>query len=415
MSTRDELRARLMRLAQRLGPLADDVVLVGGCVPSVYELLPVVSDVRPTDDMDLLVEVSTRPQYYAMVERFKRVGATERIEAGAPICRHDIDDMVIDIMPTKSAILGFTNRWYADAFKTADRGAADAGIPFRVIQPIYFLATKLDALLDRGRHDFMASEDLEDIVNVLIGVPGLTWQVRTGVEEVNVVVRETLKTLFAAEGFLEACEGHAGPHEATRIAWAAVLRELVMAVEPRKGPPFRVLVRPQAGGLEFSVPRQSLAWTSGSGGALDEARYQFVLDEMARSDVDAARREAFQAWAPSPLHERLDYLSVSAVACDCLGCVRLGDDGLPCWTCASCLSEADSTCGGCKLALRAFPDHERWRQNARSGYLRTDSERCRIHDHRNCPRRWEFNDSRSKRFHSVACDCPCHHESPTEA
>jgi len=41
--------------------------------------------------------------------------------------------------------LGFTNRWYQDAMQTATDYALTPAISIRLVAPVYFLATKLEA------------------------------------------------------------------------------------------------------------------------------------------------------------------------------------------------------------------------------------------------------------------------------
>jgi len=42
----------------------------------------------------------------------------------------------------------------------------------RVITPVYFLATKLEAFRGRDRNDYRGSHDLEDVVAIVDALPG---------------------------------------------------------------------------------------------------------------------------------------------------------------------------------------------------------------------------------------------------
>ena len=70
-------------------------------------------------------------------------------------------------MPTEGGVLGFRNRWYADAMARAIEVHAD-GERFRIIDAPHFCATKLDAHSDRGAGD-MYHHDLEDVIAVVDG------------------------------------------------------------------------------------------------------------------------------------------------------------------------------------------------------------------------------------------------------
>jgi hypothetical protein len=77
--------------------------------------------------------------------------------------------MIIDIMPTRGEIPGFTSEWYPLAFETARPHVLPDGTSIRLVTPACFLATKLAAFGDRGRQDPMASHDLEDVISVIDG------------------------------------------------------------------------------------------------------------------------------------------------------------------------------------------------------------------------------------------------------
>jgi predicted nucleotidyltransferase len=76
-------------------------------------------------------------------------------------------------MPTAPELLGFVNRWYAEALRQATPVEIEAGLTIRLVPAPCFLATKLEALEDRGQDDYLASRDLEDIVALLDGRPEL--------------------------------------------------------------------------------------------------------------------------------------------------------------------------------------------------------------------------------------------------
>ena len=120
MSDGEATRGRVESLLALLGDGADEVVLVGGCAPAFYDLAAFVGDIRPTEDVDLLVEGGTCSAYQASVKRIAaRANLAPDQTPGAPICRLRRDDLVVDVMPARGEFLGFTNRWYGDAWSSA--------------------------------------------------------------------------------------------------------------------------------------------------------------------------------------------------------------------------------------------------------------------------------------------------------
>lgn len=53
--------APLIKIARALGPLRDEAVFVGGSVVGLLMTDPAAQRIRPTDDIDLIVEITARP------------------------------------------------------------------------------------------------------------------------------------------------------------------------------------------------------------------------------------------------------------------------------------------------------------------------------------------------------------------
>lgn len=100
-------------------------------------------------------------------------------------------------MPTDPAILGFSNRWYPEAVKTATRVRLSNRVEIRVISGPAFVATKLDAFIGRGGGDLLSSHDLEDILNVVDGRPSIVEELRTASDVLRRFVREQFQTLLS--------------------------------------------------------------------------------------------------------------------------------------------------------------------------------------------------------------------------
>lgn len=164
-------------VAQALGDLCDEVVLVGGCAAGLLCTSPSAMPPRVTFDVDVVAEVAALADYYALERRFEQRGFKRDISQDAPICRWRLRDLCVDLMPSDEKILGFSNRWYPHAIAGALRVALPGGRLIRLISPPAFLATKFEAFATRGRGDLLSSHDFEDIINVLDGRPGIEAEV----------------------------------------------------------------------------------------------------------------------------------------------------------------------------------------------------------------------------------------------
>lgn len=97
-------RDLLTCVATRLKPLLEQLVFVGGQVTELLITDPVASYFRVTEDVDVICDVASRPDYYQLGERLKKLGFTEDTTPGAPMCRWRAGTDVIDVMPIDEEI-----------------------------------------------------------------------------------------------------------------------------------------------------------------------------------------------------------------------------------------------------------------------------------------------------------------------
>lgn len=159
----------LLSAVEKLVPLLDQIVFVGGCAAGLLISDPGAAPIRPTIDVDAIVELASYPELIDIENRLRQLGFEQPQVEGAPLCRWVHGDVVFDLMPVDSRILGFSNRWYRPALQNAV--AADVGDhKIKLIAAPYFLGTKLEAFHGRGQFDYRSC-DLEDVVAVLDGRP----------------------------------------------------------------------------------------------------------------------------------------------------------------------------------------------------------------------------------------------------
>lgn len=158
----------LLAAARKLDPLLDRIVFLGGCAAGLLITDPGAAPVRPTLNVDAIVEIASYTEFMALEARLRQLGFEQPHVAGAPLCRWVNEDVMLDLMHTDSAILGFSNRWYPQALENAVT-VKIGGRQIRLISAPYFVATKLEAFHGRGQFDYRLSRDVEDIVTVLDG------------------------------------------------------------------------------------------------------------------------------------------------------------------------------------------------------------------------------------------------------
>ena len=201
--------AMLERIAAAIGPLRKRMVLLGGCATGLLLTDPAAAPIRATRDVDLIVETpGGRSDYFKLERELTKCGFRHDQSAGAPICRWTLGDLLVDVMPTDPAVLGFTNRWYPEALETSWLARLPSGVEIPVVSPAAFLATKLEAFFGRGRGDFEASHDIEDLVSVVDGREGIVDEVLASHEPLRSYLAVEFGRLLADKRFLSALAGH---------------------------------------------------------------------------------------------------------------------------------------------------------------------------------------------------------------
>ncbi len=61
----------LARAVDRLGPLVDRMVFLGGCATALLLTDPAAPEVRPTQDVDAITEVASLADYYRLSEELR--------------------------------------------------------------------------------------------------------------------------------------------------------------------------------------------------------------------------------------------------------------------------------------------------------------------------------------------------------
>lgn len=117
------------------------------------------------------------------------------MEEGA-ICCMKLGELKVDFMPTKSEVLGFSNRWYQETLKTAETISLGQDLSIKIPTPPLFIATKLEAYLGRGNSDPMGSKDIQDILNLFDGRDMLVEEIKHAASELRVYIAEQIQVLL---------------------------------------------------------------------------------------------------------------------------------------------------------------------------------------------------------------------------
>lgn len=197
---------RIKAVSNALGKLNKNVVFVGGAAVSLYADRET-EESRPTDDVDVLVEISSRNEYAELEEHLRNKGFQHDTSASF-VGRFLMQGIIVDVMPTDETILGFSNQWYKEGFRTAVNFHIDELHTVNVFTAPVFIATKLEAFKNRGNKDGRLSSDFEDIIFVLENRSTIWEELKNTKGSLNLYLLETFNNLRHYRYIEEWIEAH---------------------------------------------------------------------------------------------------------------------------------------------------------------------------------------------------------------
>lgn len=219
--------------AAALGPkLLADVAFLGAAAMPLWITEAGAPPPRPTRDVDVIVEVLSLGAYYRLGEKLRDQEFEENPDV-RQLCawKHRRYGLELDVMPIDEHILGFSNRWYGDALRTATDVALPSGAVIRAVTPPYLLATKLEAFKGRGRGtggalDYLGSRDFGDIVALIDGRARFIEEVGVSEPAVRTAIADDFRLMRADFRFEGAGAGALMPDNASQARRSLVLERI---------------------------------------------------------------------------------------------------------------------------------------------------------------------------------------------
>lgn len=184
--------AVVAEVAEALQDIKQDMVFVGGAVVSLYTDDPAADEIRPTQDIDMTLNIINLSHWEKVQTQLGALGFYPD-PFGHAICSYRYKDIPVDIMATEDGPLGPANRWYKIGFEnlwTAKAKEQD----IKILSAPCYLATKFEAFNDRGS-DYRTSHDIEDIVYVLDNRIGIVEEVANDDTRIADFIKEQLQII----------------------------------------------------------------------------------------------------------------------------------------------------------------------------------------------------------------------------
>lgn len=198
---------RLQEIAEGMQSLNERLVYVGGAMAGSYANDPAAAEPRPTTDVDCVVDSRNYAEHAAVEEQLRQLHFRNDTESEPPvICRWVYNGEIVDVMSMDEQSLSFGNRWYRPGFEHRELYALPSGKQIYRLPVVYYLATKIEALLSRGGTDWRGAKDFEDIIYVLNYCTDIVAHFRAAEADVRMYLSERFATMLQRPNFNEEVE-----------------------------------------------------------------------------------------------------------------------------------------------------------------------------------------------------------------
>ena len=200
--------AVVAEIAEALKDIKQDMVFVGGAVISLYTDDPAADEIRPTQDVDMTINILNLGHWEEVQKKLSELGF-QPDPFGHAICSYKYNDIPVDIMATEDGPLGPSNRWYKVGFKNLwNVKVKDQEI--KILSAPCYLATKFEAFKNRG-NDYRTSHDIEDIIYVIDNRIDIVSEITEGEPSILLFIREQLQIIINKGILKEVIVSHIHP------------------------------------------------------------------------------------------------------------------------------------------------------------------------------------------------------------
>lgn len=207
--------AMLQLVAENLGDMRKKVVFLGGTIIPFLLTQKVPLDLRPSRDVDFIVDFDSKQDLYEFEDELWEQGF-KRVSTGA-VSKWKINDVSVDVLPA-GRVLDFNNKWCDEAMDHPRRANIGKGMVIDIMPAHCFLGVKLTGFYRRGKNNYARSFDIYDLLVIIAGRPEIEREIQ---EEASRELREylsrELKILSSrSDDFYELMERFCGNSETAK-------------------------------------------------------------------------------------------------------------------------------------------------------------------------------------------------------
>jgi predicted nucleotidyltransferase len=203
----------MISVAVALGRHQQRVIFIGGAVAPLLQTDPPFSRVRPTDDVDAIVETTSYADSAELEQALRDLG----FKHGGPVKGANKNQHAhrwyapngtpFDLVPLGDHLTASGNKWDFVAVQTAVSTTVE-GVTIRHVSAPGFLVLKWAAYADRGGDYPMGSTDLEDIIALLASRSVILAEIAATAEDIRAYLRNSAAALIAHPDYADSLDAH---------------------------------------------------------------------------------------------------------------------------------------------------------------------------------------------------------------
>lgn len=227
---------RLQEIAEGMHELNERLVYVGGAIAGSYANDPAATEPRTTTDVDCVVNSTNYAEHAAFEEQLRKLHFQNDTESIPPvICRWVYNGEIVDVMSMEEKSLSFGNRWYRPGFEHRELYTLPSGKQIYRLPAVYYLATKIEALLSRGGADWRGAKDFEDIIYVLNYCTDIMVRYHASEADVQQYLSEQFASMLHRPNINEEVECAISVDEIERTDMLMLIMSEIASYKPQQG------------------------------------------------------------------------------------------------------------------------------------------------------------------------------------
>jgi hemerythrin superfamily protein len=188
---------KMKTLAYGLGDLLNKIVLIGGSVLEFYVTDSAAPEALPTDDINAVVTVNSMLEYRDFEQKLEKKGFEKAADESPFIKTWFYQGVKLYLTPMHTDQVEFHNIWYEEGVFHSIVHQVNDYLSVRIFSSVYYLASKIEAFLNRGGEDFRMSEDFQDIIYLLDNRPELEKEIKHGFYQVREYIQNNFRQLLS--------------------------------------------------------------------------------------------------------------------------------------------------------------------------------------------------------------------------